>query len=239
MNLKGIGLGQGGHGAGAGQTQIQVDGQGQGQGRAGGPGPGPGPGPEGADGGLGDVPPASGDPAMAGTTASKGLYLDDEDSLIYRVGQRGISNEYVIHSFAPAFCQTRADHSLSLLPGRRRYLTSILPPQPELPADASPESTWKTPIGQVKQFFYAEMVFQLKESRDRDLLEKQKEEKDKAGMNGNGAGHADGITNGHGESNGDAQDWDMDVDRDRPGAWDEAELWPPEECEKDLSDLVV
>lgn len=93
LNLKGIGLGQGGQGAGAGagagQTQIQVDVQGQG--RAGGPGPGPGP--EGADGGLGDVPPTGGDAAMAGTTASKGLYLDDEDSLIYRVGQRGISNE--------------------------------------------------------------------------------------------------------------------------------------------------
>ena len=91
----------------------------------------------------------------------------------------------------------------------RRYLASILPPSSDPTPEMSPEETWDTPTGRVKRFFYAEMVFQLKESRDRVLQEKEV--------------HVD----------------DDDDDKSAAGAWDEAELWPAEECEKDLADLGV
>ena len=92
----------------------------------------------------------------------------------------------------------------------------------------SPEETWDTPTGRVKRFFYAEMVFQLKESRDRVLQEKERKR---------GVGDIDML--GNERAHVDDDDDDDDDDHSTTGAWDEAELWPAEECEKDLADLGV
>jgi hypothetical protein len=97
----------------------------------------------------------------------------------------------------------------------RRYLSGILRPDPDW-------KSWTSTSGKVKRHFYAEMVFQFKLSRD--LARAQ-------------AGMRDGEGTGAEELAGGNESTDQSIDDD--AMWDEDELKPAEECEKDLSDLVL
>jgi hypothetical protein len=123
-----------------------------------------------------------------------------------------------------------------------RYLESILRPDANPPTHVlSPEESWSTPAGRVKKGFYAEVVARLVKSRV-EARDRQLEEK-------GGAAHSD-I---HGDDDTlDGTGWGLgcgaidsgdelkkEDDEGVSMGWDESELWPAEECDKDLSDLVL
>jgi hypothetical protein len=121
-----------------------------------------------------------------------------------------------------------------------RYLQSILRPDPNPPTHVlSPEESWSTPAGRVKKGFYAEVVARLVKSRV-EARDRQLEEKGGGAHSDNNVDDdaLDGSGWGYGAI-GSGDELKKEDDEGVSMGWDESELWPAEECDKDLSDLVL
>jgi hypothetical protein len=130
--------------------------------------------------------------------------------------------------------------ALCFLPDVNRYLQSILRPDPNPPTHVlSPEESWSTPAGRVKKGFYAEVVARLVKSRV-EARDRQLEEKGGAAHSDNNVDDdaLDGSGWGYGAI-GSGDELKKEDDEGVSMGWDESELWPAEECDKDLSDLVL
>jgi hypothetical protein len=129
---------------------------------------------------------------------------------------------------------------LDLFPNLDRYLASILRPDPNPPTHVlSPEESWSTPAGRVKKGFYAEVVARLVKSRV-EARDRQLEEKGGGAHSDNNVDDdaLDGSGWGYGAI-GSGDELKKEDDEGVSMGWDESELWPAEECDKDLSDLVL